>query len=121
MRLDPGRTGDSGALTQTTDRSNAVIRPPIAWALAFAAGLAINWLHPLHWIPATWPNVWMGVMVFAVGFALAIWARLVLKYPEMFAAAALRSPAIYVPEPPPNSSARRPNCREYETHRFMRS
>jgi S-formylglutathione hydrolase FrmB len=33
--------------------------------------------------------------------------RFVLKYPEMFAAAALMSPAIYTPEPPPTSSARR--------------
>jgi enterochelin esterase-like enzyme len=32
--------------------------------------------------------------------------RFVLKYPEMFAAAALLSPAIYDPLPPPNSSAR---------------
>lgn len=33
--------------------------------------------------------------------------RFVLKYPEMFAAAALLSPAIYAPMPPPNSSARK--------------
>ncbi|WP_207477023.1 alpha/beta hydrolase [Arenibaculum pallidiluteum] len=33
--------------------------------------------------------------------------RFALKYPEMFAAAGLMSPAIYVPEPPPTSSARR--------------
>jgi S-formylglutathione hydrolase FrmB len=33
--------------------------------------------------------------------------RLVLKYPEMFAAAALLSPAIYDPEPPQASGARR--------------
>lgn len=33
--------------------------------------------------------------------------RLVLKYPEMFAAAALLSPAIYDPLPPSNSSARK--------------
>ena len=33
--------------------------------------------------------------------------RFVLKYPEMFAAAALLSPAIYDPVPPKNSSARR--------------
>jgi S-formylglutathione hydrolase FrmB len=32
--------------------------------------------------------------------------RFALKYPEMFAAAALLSPAIYDPLPPPNSSAR---------------
>ena len=72
MSLDPRQ--NRGGLTETTDRSNAVIRPPIAWALAFAAGLAINWFYPLRWIPATWPNVWIGVIVFAAGFALAIWA-----------------------------------------------
>ena len=72
MSLDPRQ--NRGGLTETTDRSNAVIRPPIAWALAFAAGLAINWLYPLRWILATWPNVWIGVMVFAVGLALAMWA-----------------------------------------------
>jgi len=33
--------------------------------------------------------------------------RFVLRYPDMFAAAALLSPAIYDPEPPENSSARR--------------
>jgi S-formylglutathione hydrolase FrmB len=33
--------------------------------------------------------------------------RFVLKYPERFAAAALLSPAIYDPEPPPQSGARR--------------
>jgi len=33
--------------------------------------------------------------------------RLVLKYPDRFAAAALLSPAIYNPEPPENSAARR--------------
>ena len=33
--------------------------------------------------------------------------RFVLKYPEMFATAALLSPAIYDPEPPQQSSARR--------------
>jgi enterochelin esterase-like enzyme len=33
--------------------------------------------------------------------------RFILKYPERFAAAALLSPAAYVPEPPPTSSARR--------------
>lgn len=33
--------------------------------------------------------------------------RFALRYPEMFAAAGLLSPAIYSPEPPENSSARR--------------
>ena len=62
------------ASAETRDKSNAVVRPPIAWALAFAAGLAINLLYPLRWIPETWPNVLMGGILFATGFALAIWA-----------------------------------------------
>jgi len=56
------------------DSSNAIVRPPIAWALAFAAGLGLNWLYPLPWIPAALPNVWIGASVFAAAFALAIWA-----------------------------------------------
>jgi protein-S-isoprenylcysteine O-methyltransferase Ste14 len=68
MSSDPNQR-EAGA-----DRSNAVIRPPIAWALAFAAGLAIDRLYPLSWIPATWPKVWIGGIVFAAAFALAIWA-----------------------------------------------
>ena len=65
--------------TETTDRSNAVIRPPIAWALAFAAGLAIHRLYPLPWIPATWPKVLIGGIVFAAAFALAIWAIITFR------------------------------------------
>jgi protein-S-isoprenylcysteine O-methyltransferase Ste14 len=61
-------------LTETRDSSNAVVRPPIAWALAFLAGLAIDWLYPLPWIPAVWPHIWIGVVVFAAAFALAVWA-----------------------------------------------
>ena len=34
--------------------------------------------------------------------------RFILKYPEKSSAAMLMSPAIYVPEPPPQSSARKP-------------
>ena len=33
--------------------------------------------------------------------------RFVLKYPQLFQAAALLSPAVYMPQPPPNSGARR--------------
>ena len=67
-------SSNSRASAEIRDKSNAVVRPPIAWALAFASGLAINLLYPLRWIPATWPNVLMGGILFATGFALAIWA-----------------------------------------------
>ena len=61
-------------MKEPKDSSNAIVRPPIAWALAFAAGLGLNWLDPLPWIPAAVPNVWIGAAVFAAAFALAIWA-----------------------------------------------
>lgn len=57
-----------------TDTCGAVVRPPFAWALAFVAGVALDWLHPLPFVPASWPRAWLGGAIFALGFALAIWA-----------------------------------------------
>jgi protein-S-isoprenylcysteine O-methyltransferase Ste14 len=57
-----------------SDTSNAVIRPPIAWALAFAVGLGLHWLYPLPFVPRSVPRVWLGAVVFAIGLALAVWA-----------------------------------------------
>ena len=56
------------------DTSNAVIRPPIAWALALAAGFGLDWLYPLPFLPASLPRVWCGAAVFGIGFVIAVWA-----------------------------------------------
>jgi len=66
-------------MKETTDSSNAVVRPPIAWALAFVAGLGADWLYPLRFIPVSIPGAWLGSAVFAVGFALAIWAIVAIR------------------------------------------
>jgi protein-S-isoprenylcysteine O-methyltransferase Ste14 len=66
-------------LTEVKDTSNAIVRPPIAWGLTFLAGLGIDWLYPLSWIPAAWPNVWIGVALFAAAFALAVWALVTFR------------------------------------------
>jgi len=66
-------------LTETRDSSNAIVRPPIAWALAFVTGLGVDWLYPLRWVPATVPSAWIGAAVFAVAFALAIWAIVTIR------------------------------------------
>jgi protein-S-isoprenylcysteine O-methyltransferase Ste14 len=66
-------------MESTTDHSNAVIRPPIAWALAFVAGLALDRLHPLPFVPAPIPSGWVGSAIFAVGFMLAIWAIVTIR------------------------------------------
>jgi hypothetical protein len=61
-------------MADTTDAANVLIRPPIAWAVAVLAGLALNWLMPLPFIPAVVPAGWLGAMVFALALALFAWA-----------------------------------------------
>ncbi len=61
-------------MSQDADVSNAVVRPPVAWALAFVAGLGVNWLYPLRFVPTSFPAAPIGGAVFSVGLVLAIWA-----------------------------------------------
>ena len=61
-------------MADTTDTANVIIRPPIAWAVAVLAGLALNWLMPLPLVPATVPAGWLGAMVFVLALALFAWA-----------------------------------------------
>ena len=61
-------------MADTTDTANVIIRPPIAWAVAVLAGLALNWLLPLPFVPATLLARSLGVMVFAFALALFAWA-----------------------------------------------
>jgi protein-S-isoprenylcysteine O-methyltransferase Ste14 len=61
-------------MADTTDTANVIIRPPIAWTVAVLAGLALNWLLPLPFVPATVPAGWLGAIVFALALALFAWA-----------------------------------------------
>ncbi len=61
-------------MIETRDSSNAIVRPPIALLLALAAGLVLDRLHPLPWLPANVANRWIGAAIFALGVALAAWA-----------------------------------------------
>lgn len=56
------------------DSSGAAVRPPIAWALAVIAGLVLDWLYPLPFLPAAMSARWLGGIVFLAGLALLIWA-----------------------------------------------
>jgi protein-S-isoprenylcysteine O-methyltransferase Ste14 len=58
----------------STDTAGVVVRPPIAWALAIVAGLALGWLMPWPFVPRGLPSVWLGVAVFALALGLAVWA-----------------------------------------------
>ena len=61
-------------MADTADTANVIVRPPIPWALAVLAGLALNWLMPLPLLPAAVSAGWLGAIVFALALALAAWA-----------------------------------------------
>jgi protein-S-isoprenylcysteine O-methyltransferase Ste14 len=61
-------------MSDSTDTAHVIIRPPIAWALAVLAGLALDWLVQLPFVPVMLPAGWLGATVFALALALAVWA-----------------------------------------------
>ncbi|MBD9375368.1 isoprenylcysteine carboxylmethyltransferase family protein [Rhizobium sp. ARZ01] len=61
------------------DNSGAVVRPPIAWMLAVIAGIALDWLYPLPFLPAGVPTGWPGGILFLAGLALLIWAAMTFR------------------------------------------
>ena len=61
-------------MADTTDTANVIIRPPIAWVVTVLAGLALDWLRPLPFVPAAVPAAWLGAMVFVLALALFAWA-----------------------------------------------
>ena len=61
-------------MNDTADTAQVIIRPPLAWGLAVIAGLALNWLVPLPFLPADLPAGWLGAMVFVLAVALFAWA-----------------------------------------------
>jgi protein-S-isoprenylcysteine O-methyltransferase Ste14 len=61
-------------MNDTAATAQVIIRPPLAWALAVIAGLALDWLAPLPLLPADLPAGWLGALVFAFALALAAWA-----------------------------------------------
>src|SRR5215510_8961089 len=66
-------------MSQDTDASNAVVRSPVAWILALVAGVAADWLYPLRFVPASVGAAWVGGAIFAIAFALAIWAIVTIR------------------------------------------
>jgi protein-S-isoprenylcysteine O-methyltransferase Ste14 len=62
------------AMAAAADTANVLVRPPIAWALAVLAGLALDWLLPLPLFPAATSAGWLGAALFAMAAALAAWA-----------------------------------------------
>jgi protein-S-isoprenylcysteine O-methyltransferase Ste14 len=61
-------------MDDSKDTAHVIVRPPLAWGLAVIAGLALNWLLPLAFLPADLPAGWLGATVFVLALALAIGA-----------------------------------------------
>jgi protein-S-isoprenylcysteine O-methyltransferase Ste14 len=61
-------------MADTADTANVIVRPPIALAIAVLVGLALTWLLPLPFLPATAPAAWLGAIVFAPAVPLFAWA-----------------------------------------------
>jgi protein-S-isoprenylcysteine O-methyltransferase Ste14 len=61
-------------MDDTADTAQVIIRPPLAWGLAIIAGLALNWLVPVPFLPAALPTGWLGAMVFVLALTLGVWA-----------------------------------------------
>lgn len=58
----------------TADTAQVLVRPPLVWALAAIAGLALGWLVPLRFVPQAVPATWLGGAVFVLALALFAWA-----------------------------------------------
>ena len=66
-------------MSTTGDTAGVLLPPPLAWLLAFAIGLAANWLLPWHFVPAGAPKAWIGAGILAAGILLALWAVLTFR------------------------------------------
>jgi protein-S-isoprenylcysteine O-methyltransferase Ste14 len=56
------------------DTAQVIVRPPLAWGLAIIAGLGLNWLVPLPFLPVNLPAGWLGAVVFVFALALGVLA-----------------------------------------------
>jgi len=61
-------------MDDTADTAQVIIRPPLGWGFAVIAGLALNWLVPLAFLPVDLPAGSLGAMMFILALALVAWA-----------------------------------------------
>jgi protein-S-isoprenylcysteine O-methyltransferase Ste14 len=61
-------------MNDTPETAQVLIRPPLAWAAAVIAGLVLDWLAPVPFLPAGAAVGWLGALVFVLALALAAWA-----------------------------------------------
>ena len=60
--------------TSSSERADVVIRPPVLWLLLVAVGIGLDYVVPLPFLPEGLPSIWIGIVVWLSGFALALLA-----------------------------------------------
>ncbi|MGH8223507.1 MAG: methyltransferase family protein [Woeseiaceae bacterium] len=53
-----------------TEVSQRAVRPPFLMLVLLLAGWGLDFLWPLPFVPAGWPNGWIGGAVFAIGLVI---------------------------------------------------
>jgi protein-S-isoprenylcysteine O-methyltransferase Ste14 len=61
-------------MDDTQDSAQVRIRPPLVWATAVIAGLALNWFAPIPFLPTAFPAGLLGALVFVLALVLFAWA-----------------------------------------------
>jgi protein-S-isoprenylcysteine O-methyltransferase Ste14 len=61
-------------MSDKVDTAEVLVRPPLALAPAIIAGLVLDWLVSLPFLPVDWPKVWLGGAAIGLALALFVWA-----------------------------------------------
>jgi protein-S-isoprenylcysteine O-methyltransferase Ste14 len=70
MNKDPPQR-ETTAGRSLPDHANVVVPPPVLWVFLLAAGIGLDYVVPLPFMPAGFPSAWLGGGVWLAGFALA--------------------------------------------------
>jgi protein-S-isoprenylcysteine O-methyltransferase Ste14 len=66
-------------MADTAETAQVIVRPPLAWGLAIVAGLALDWVRPLPFLPPGLPAGWLGTIVFILALTLAVSAIMTIS------------------------------------------
>ena len=70
----PGPAMADAPTDHATDHAQVLVRPPLLWFLVAGIGWGLKYWVALPFVPADWPNRWIGAALFVAGGGLALWA-----------------------------------------------
>ena len=66
-------------MSHSTDAPNVVIHPPIALVIALAISFALNWFHPLPFLPPGLPHLEIGLVLALLVLLIIRWAAVTFR------------------------------------------